>query len=398
MNSNHPNPNHLIHESSPYLLQHAYNPVDWYPWGEEALNKAKDEDKMMIISIGYAACHWCHVMEHESFEDDTIAQIMNDHFICIKVDREERPDIDQVYMSACQLVSGNSCGWPLNAFALPNGKPVWAGTYFPKDRWKDILLNFKDLYSTDKSILQRSSENITKGISALGTLELPKTENDINRLETSGFIDSFLYQVDMVNGGRKGRPKFPMPNNYLMLLEYYNLFGNEQVKEALKVTLDNMAAGGIYDHLAGGFARYSVDEYWLVPHFEKMLYDNAQLIELYAQAYKLTEDPLYAKIVRETSDFLIRDFKDQEGGFYCSYDADSEGEEGKFYTWTSEQVNDILGEDAGLFKDYYNVTDTGNWDGVNILHRIMSDATIAQKNNLSKSLFLSKIDSLKQRI
>ncbi len=398
MKSDQSKSNYLIHESSPYLLQHAYNPVDWYPWGEEALKKARAEDKMIIISIGYAACHWCHVMEHESFEDDSIAQIMNDHFISIKVDREERPDIDQVYMSACQLVSNNSCGWPLNAFALPDGKPVWAGTYFPKKRWKDILLKFKDLYLSDKSSLQRSAQKITKGISVLGSLEFPNTEDEISSLEITEFVDSFLYQMDMIRGGRQGRPKFPMPNNYLMLLEYYTLFGNEQIKEAITVTLDNMAAGGIYDQLGGGFARYSVDEYWLVPHFEKMLYDNAQLIDLYAQTYKLTKNPLYLKIVRETSDFLIKDFGAIEGGFYCSYDADSEGVEGKFYTWSSAEIDSILGADAETLKDYYDVTDSGNWEGVNILHRIRHETEIARKHNLTNDELISNIKSSKVKM
>ena len=390
--------NHLMGQSSPYLLQHAYNPVEWYPWGEEALEKAKKENKMLIISIGYAACHWCHVMEHESFEDDSVAAIMNEHFINIKVDREERPDIDDVYMTACHLASGGSCGWPLNAFALPDGRPVWAGTYFPKDRWVKILEQFNDLFTNDLARLERSAEGITQGIAAYGGVEVNTTDEQITDGMVSDVTQAFLENIDLVDGGTQGAPKFPMPNNYEYLLHAYALTENQQVLDAVEVTLDKMAAGGIYDHLGGGFARYSVDPYWKVPHFEKMLYDNGQLLSLYSDAYRLTAKERYLDVAVETADFMIREMKDPSGGYYSSYDADSEGEEGTFYIWSNSELDEILGSDAQIFKDFFSCSDSGNWEGKNILYHTEEASTFADANNIQLDELKNTLETSKDKL
>lgn len=374
--------NHLINQSSPYLLQHAYNPVEWYPWGEEALEKAKKENKMLIISIGYAACHWCHVMEHESFENDSVAAIMNEFFISIKVDREERPDIDDVYMTACHLASGGSCGWPLNAFALPDGRPVWAGTYFPRDRWIKVLEQFNDLFNNDLAKLERSAEGITKGIASYGGIELNTREEKITDGIVENVTQAFLDNIDFIDGGAQGAPKFPMPNNYEYLLHAYALTENQEIMNAVEITLDKMAAGGIYDQLGGGFARYSVDPYWKVPHFEKMLYDNAQLLSLYSNAYRLMAKERYLDVAVETAEFMLRELKDPSGGFYSSYDADSEGEEGTFYVWSSSELNEILGSDASLFKEFFSCSETGNWEGKNILYQSDDIESFASTKNM----------------
>ncbi len=279
--------NQLINESSPYLLQHAYNPVDWYPWGEEALEKAKKEDKLIIISIGYAACHWCHVMEHESFEDSIVAKVMNDNFISIKVDREERPDVDDVYMTAAQLVNGRG-GWPLNAIALPDGRPIFAGTYYPKEDWMNILNQIAKVKAEDPDKLISSAEKITEGIKSTGVIEVNTNKIDFDQDKLSDIISRTLSAYDTKYGGRLGAPKFPMPNSYEFLMKYHWLADDEAALTTTLIALDKMAMGGIYDPLGGGFARYSTDAKWLVPHFEKMLYDNGQLVSIYAQAYKLT--------------------------------------------------------------------------------------------------------------
>ncbi|MDF1696318.1 MAG: thioredoxin domain-containing protein [Saprospiraceae bacterium] len=368
-NSNHKYTNALINESSPYLLQHAHNPVDWHPWNEATLEKAKKEDKLLIISIGYAACHWCHVMEHESFEDSLVAQIMNDNFICIKVDREERPDVDDVYMTACQLASGRACGWPLNAFALPNGKPVWAGTYFPKDQWKKILNQFKTLKEENLPKLEESARKITQGIQNIESFEIATDEKSYALDDLNGFQQKIVSTIDFEHGGKKGAPKFPMPNNYEFLLQHYYMTGDKTSLEAVTITLDKMAYGGIYDQLGGGFARYSTDRFWIVPHFEKMLYDNSQLVSLYSHAYQITKKPLYKKVIEETITFVQRELMNNEFGFYSSLDADSEGEEGKFYVWTSEEIDSIIGnkDEAELIKKYFSIEKNGNWEETNIL-------------------------------
>jgi uncharacterized protein YyaL (SSP411 family) len=377
--------NKLADESSPYLLQHAHNPVNWHPWGEEALQKAKDEDKMLIISIGYAACHWCHVMEHESFEDSLVAQIMNDNFVCIKVDREERPDVDDVYMTACHLASGGSCGWPLNAFALPDGRPVWAGTYFPKENWMNILNQFTQLYATDRQRLESSAEKITEGIQSSEELSLVESDQEFTNKKLNNIADNFISNIDFRKGGRKGSPKFPMPNNYEFLLKYYQKTGDTRAHDAVITTLDNMGDGGIYDQIGGGFSRYSVDPIWKVPHFEKMLYDNGQLISLYSHAYQLNKNPRYLEIVKQSLEFIKRELTSPEGGFYSSLDADSEGVEGKFYVWDESEI-DLLFPDkekSQAIKDYYSIDKHGNWEEKNILYISEKREKVAKKNNLS---------------
>ena len=376
--------NQLINESSPYLLQHAYNPVDWHPWGAEALQKAKDENKLLIVSIGYAACHWCHVMEHESFEDSTVAALMNEHFLPIKVDREERPDVDDIYMSAAQLVSGRG-GWPLNAFALPDGRPVWAGTYFTKDKWMDILKQFADLKNTDYERLEKSADQLVSGINSLDDVIVAEVKEH-NSEDVQRLAKTFLKQIDLIEGGRRGAPKFPMPNNYDYLLKYATLYDDVSALEAVGITLDKMAQGGIYDQAGGGFARYSVDDIWLVPHFEKMLYDNAQLISLYSDAYRVKNVPLYKHTIEQSIEFIQRELMDDQGRFYSSLDADSEGEEGKFYIWTNEDLDRLLPDalTRTVISDYYNFSSGGNWEhGNNILHITRTKAEVADKHNIT---------------
>ncbi|MFT6808201.1 MAG: hypothetical protein ACJA01_001425 [Saprospiraceae bacterium] len=386
--------NQLIHETSPYLLQHAYNPVDWHPWGPEALEKAKKENKLLIISIGYAACHWCHVMEHESFEDSTVAAIMNEHFVPIKVDREERPDVDDIYMSAANLISGSG-GWPLNAFALPDGRPIWAGTYFPKDRWVDILNQFASLKDTEYERLEDSADQLTKGINSLDEIVVSDV-SDYYSDDLSRLGKSFLEQIDFKEGGRKGAPKFPMPNNYEFLLKYTELQKDDSAKEAVITTLSKMALGGIYDQVGGGFARYSTDEIWKAPHFEKMTYDNGQLIGLYSQAYRLTKDPLYKRIIEQSLEYVEREMTSEEGGFYSSLDADSDGEEGKFYVWKESEIDNVIKDvsDRALLKSYYSTSTNGNWEhGNNILLISESLKSIAQQHEMSEDDVITKVDA-----
>ncbi len=395
--SEHAYTNALIHESSPYLLQHAHNPVNWNPWKAEVLERAQKEDKMLLISVGYSACHWCHVMEHESFEDTTVARIMNEHFIPIKIDREERPDVDDVYMSACHLATNKSCGWPLNAFALPDGRPVWAGTYFPKKGWMEVLTYFVDAYQKDRSKMEEYATQLTQGVQTSGQVQFNSSAPDFSaeKLETS--TKNFLSTIDMQRGGRKGAPKFPMPNNYQYLLKSHYQTGNTKALDAVLTTLDNMAFGGIYDHLGGGFARYSVDDRWHVPHFEKMLYDNGQLVSLYAQAYQLTKKPLYKQVLVETLDFIERELTHPEGGFYSSLDADSEGVEGKFYVWSKSEIDSLLGDEqtAKIFNDYYQVSERGNWEHTNILYRHAENTKIAEKYSISEAELVKLLSDAK---
>lgn len=374
--------NHLAKESSPYLLLHAHNPVDWYPWGKEALEKAKKENKLIIVSIGYAACHWCHVMEKESFSDETVAEVMNKHFVSIKVDREERPDIDQVYMDAAHLLTGQG-GWPLNAIALPDGRPVFAGTYFPKDKWISVLTKIREIYRESPQQLEQQAEALTKGIQSSGAITFNPEKPEFDPGTPDQIFDSWKRILDYEWGGEQRAPKFPLPIGYRYLLSYHHLSKNPKALEAVKVTLDRMAMGGIYDQVGGGFARYSTDAYWRVPHFEKMLYDNAQLVSLYSYAYQLTKNPLYKTVVYETLEFVERELTSPEvpkggRGFYSSLDADSEGEEGKFYVWSKSEIQRLLGKDAPLIIAYYNITDSGNWEkGHNILYRLKPDEVFA---------------------
>jgi uncharacterized protein len=389
--------NHLIHESSPYLLQHAHNPVNWYPWGEEALAKAKQENKMLIISIGYAACHWCHVMEHETFEDSTAAAYMNEHFVSIKIDREERPDIDDVYMKAAMLIKGSG-GWPLNVVAMPDGRPVYAGTYFPTQNWLDMLAFYVDLYQNQKEKLENQANQLSMGIRDLEVV--PKNTDHVTYRpgDLDNMFDSWHQNMDYQNGGSKGAPKFPMPNNYEYLLQYFALSGNRKALDITLLTLDKMALGGIYDQIGGGFARYSTDRIWKVPHFEKMLYDNAQLVSLYSHAFQVSGNPLYERIVKESLAFIDREMTNPDGGFYSSLDADSEGEEGKFYVWTKSELDSLLGDDNPMFCDYYNITSHGNWEnGKNIPLITDEGSKVATKYGLSENEFKARIENNKKK-
>lgn len=372
--------NHLVHETSPYLLQHAYNPVDWHPWNDAALEKAKKEDKLLLISIGYAACHWCHVMEHESFEDTAIARVMNEHFINIKVDREERPDVDNVYMSACQLAAERGCGWPLNAFALPDGRPIWVGTYFPKKEWEKILTYFVDVYQNDRENLEQYASDLAEAIRSSDAVLRRDGDPEFLRPSLDSAVQQMVKSIDPQFGGRIGAPKFPIPNNYEFLLNYHAVREYTPAFEAVERTLDNLSRGGIYDHLGGGFARYAVDEAWRVPHFEKMLYDNGQLVSLFSQTYRFKADERWKYLVYQTLDFIDRELSDTEsGGFYASLDADTEGEEGRFYVWTKAEIDTLLGADAALLSSAYKVTSAGNWEeGKNILYRTQSLAELAE--------------------
>ena len=394
--------NELIDESSPYLLQHAHNPVNWYPWGDKALKKAKDENKMLIISIGYSACHWCHVMEQESYEDVAVARIMNEYFVSIKVDREERPDIDQVYMNAAYLTTGSG-GWPLNVLALPDGKPFFAGTYFPKDNWIKVLNYFIDIQSKDISSLIDQANKITHGIRSAENVVFSREKTILTTKMLDDIFNSSKPHIDFIKGGVGQAPKFPMPSVWEYLLHYYSLSNTPDALRAVTSTLDNIAAGGICDHIGGGFSRYSTDENWHVPHFEKMLYDNAQLVSLYAHAWQLTKNPQYKRIVYETLEFIENELTSPEGGFYSSLDADSEGEEGKFYVWTKEEVESVLGKEAPFFTDYFNLTKPGNWEGdKNILFRKTTDDEFLLKYNigpeeLQKKIFQSRKALMKVR-
>jgi len=393
--------NNLIKETSPYLLQHSHNPVNWYPWGDEALSKAISENKLLLISIGYSACHWCHVMEKESFMDKHVADLMNDNFVCIKVDREERPDIDQIYMAAVQIITRRG-GWPLNCFALPDGSPVFGGTYFPKSQWTDILKNISELYNYDPEKIKTAARDLKKGIATSEIILNKQPKKDFNADNISGIIKDWKNSFDNTNGGITGAPKFPLPDNLNFLLEYYYYSGDNAILTFVQLTLDKMSDGGIYDHLDGGFARYSVDDHWHVPHFEKMLYDNAQLVSVYSKAYQLTKNKRYRHVVEETLGFIERRMTSPEGGFYSSLDADSEGEEGKYYIWNKEEIEKILGEKAPLFCDYYSISSSGNYEGKNILYRTEDTENIAKKynltiNELEKNIVDSKSTVLKER-
>lgn len=370
-------PNRLINEKSPYLLQHAYNPVDWFPWSDEAFEKAKRENKPIFLSIGYSTCHWCHVMERESFEDEEVARLLNDHFVAIKVDREERPDIDHIYMTVCQAMTGQG-GWPLTIMMTPEQKPFLAGTYFPKRaRWGrkgmiEILEEIRDRWQDSRDKIMNTGISITEYLQSLGNQEEKKLGWDTLEEAFKQHLSSF----DPHYGGFGDAPKFPTPHHLTFLLRYGKERKNKKALEMVTRTLDAMANGGIYDHIGFGFARYSVDEMWLVPHFEKMLYDNALLAYAYLEAYQVTGEERYAGIVREIFTYVERTMTSPEGGFYSAEDADSEGIEGKFYVWTPEEIMEVLGEVEGeWFCKYYNVTPQGNFEGKNIINRIHPNIT-----------------------
>jgi len=363
--------NRLKDSLSPYLLQHKHNPVAWYPWGEEALGRARTENKPIFLSIGYTACHWCHVMEKESFEDEETAKILNEKFVAIKVDREERPDLDQIYMAATQAISGSG-GWPMSVFLTPDLKPFFAGTYFPPDDrygrpgFKKLLLHLTRVFREERDRVEQIAlqigEEISRHLSVSGT----KKDLDLTLIDTAA--TRLMQNFDRVHGGFGAAPKFPHPTDLLFLLGYASRKNDRDMKRAVNYSLKKMAAGGIYDHIGGGFHRYSVDERWKVPHFEKMLYDNALLAVTYARAWQDTGDETFREVVRGTLDFVLREMAAPEGGFYSSLDADSEGQEGKFYLWRKEEIDSLLKSDAGLFGRYYNVLSNGNFEeGGNIL-------------------------------
>ncbi|WP_345124306.1 thioredoxin domain-containing protein [Hymenobacter antarcticus] len=392
--------NRLAQASSPYLREHADNPVDWYEWGPEALEKAKRENKPLLVSIGYAACHWCHVMERESFMDSTVARLMNENFVCVKVDREERPDVDQVFMSAAQLLTGSG-GWPLNAFALPDGRPFYAGTYFPKDQWVRVLQQLAAAYKTQHQQVVQQAEAITKGIQGQEVVALaPGSSKNFTKAAYSGIYANWKSSIDFKKGGFSRAPKFPLPVGWEFVLQNYYLTGNKEALAAVMTTLDAMAKGGIYDQIGGGFARYSTDADWFAPHFEKMLYDNGQLVSLYAHAYKVTKNPLYAEVIRETLAFIQREMTSPEGGFYASLNADSEGEEGKFYVWTQEEMQQALEEKpARLVGDYFQVKKAGNWErGENILHRESTKEAFAKSNGLTADQWDKLLSNAREKL
>lgn len=393
----HEHTNHLINETSPYLLQHAHNPVDWHPWNEETLALAKKENRLMLISIGYAACHWCHVMEHESFEDTAVAEVMNKYFINIKVDREERPDVDQIYMNAVQLLTGRG-GWPLNAIALPDGRPVWGGTYFPKDNWIKTIEQVAQLYEDDPEKLKEYAANLTEGIKQSSLVTLNESPADYTLTEINKGLDKWYPYLDIRKGGSKGAPKFPMPVNLEFLLRFGFQTKNDSILDYVNTSLTQMANGGIYDQVGGGFARYSVDNRWHIPHFEKMLYDNAQLVSLYANAYRINPNEQYKNVVFETLQFVERELSHESGAFYSSLDADSlneqgELEEGAFYVWKKEELQAVLGDDFDLFADFFNVNLNGKWEN-DTYHLIKTKSVeeFAQTNGLDKEVLIQKIN------
>lgn len=392
--------NELIHESSPYLLMHAHNPVNWFPWGSKALANAEREHKPIIISIGYSSCHWCHVMERESYADTEVADFMNRYFIAVKVDREERPDIDQIYMDAVMLITGSG-GWPLNAFALPDGRPFYAGTYFPKKQWLTLLNQIKHLYTTQLEELTLQAFTLTQGINNKEFINLS--------VDQSQSIDMKSYQsifmqwqplIDYESGGFTGVPKFPLPVTWEFLLQYYYITRDEKALKAVTVTLDSIAMGGICDRIGGGFARYATDKHWKVPHFEKMLYDNGQLLSLYAHAYQLTDRSLYAEIISETLNFVKNEMTHPLGGFYSSINADSEGTEGAFYVWTNQDMETLLGKDVfNILAAYYQLMPSGNWEnGTNIIYTKEPAEEFAYKQGMTPASFRNLLADASEKI
>ena len=387
--------NSLINESSPYLLQHAHNPIQWVPWSEDAFEQAKRQNKLVLISIGYSACHWCHVMAHECFEDQEVADLMNAHFINIKVDREERPDVDQVYMSAVQLMTQRG-GWPLNCITLPDGRPIYGGTYFPKEQWIHILKSLVSTFQNDLEKVEEYAAKLHEGLSLNELIAIPQVESNLQSEKLLELVARWNKQFDWIEGGMSRAPKFPMPNNYAYLLAHSRFFKDEKLQEYVRLTLDKMAFGGIYDQIGGGFTRYSVDMIWKVPHFEKMLYDNAQLMELYALAFDAFQEESYKQIVLEIFSWLQREMKDDSGAYYSALDADSEGEEGKYYCWNEHELKSLLITDYPLFADYYAVSSRGFWeDEKYILLKTHSDAECAKKWKINVQDLQNKVSEWK---
>ena len=400
-NNNHA-PNRLIAEKSPYLLQHAYNPVDWYAWGEEAFDKAKREGKPIFLSIGYSTCHWCHVMAHESFEDEEVAKILNEKYISIKVDREERPDVDSIYMKVCQMMTGHG-GWPLTIFMTPNKVPFYAGTYFPKESKYGQPGLIEALTQLHQKFIEDPSHIASVTKSVTDALNRSLTSKSGNRL-TIDTLDKAFEQLaksyDFTYGGFGEEPKFPMPQNLLFLLRHYYFTGNTDALKMVEKTLKDMTAGGIWDHIGYGFSRYSTDEEWLVPHFEKMLYDNALILMVFTECYQITKKPFYRQISEQIITFIKREMTSKEGAFYSAIDADSEGVEGKYYVWDYEEIYDILGRDLGeLYVEVYDLTLEGNFEGKNIPNLIDQDLEyVAREINLPLNALLKKLENARLKL
>ncbi|MEY3152027.1 MAG: hypothetical protein RLZZ49_34 [Bacteroidota bacterium] len=403
-------PNRLILETSPYLLQHAYNPVDWYPWTEEALQKAREEDKLILVSIGYSACHWCHVMEHESFEDPSTALLMNKYFVCIKVDREERPDLDHFFMDALQAITGQG-GWPLNMFLTPDGKPFYGGTYFPPQSipqrisWKELLVQLHDALMKRRTEIELQAKNLLEHLQKSNqvvlknTINLESSASDfIRSAEVGKIFNQLMAAADRVDGGFGHAPKFPQTYSIQFLLRYHHFFDNDAALDQALLSLKKMMRGGIYDHVGGGFCRYSTDGQWKVPHFEKMAYDNALLLTVLTEAYQVTNDQEIKRVVVETIEFLKREMLDPSGGFYAALDADSEGVEGKFYVWSKDEFDATVGEHANIIGEYFNVESGGNWEHSNILFTSSSIEAWATTHQLTMDQASSILLNAKQAL
>jgi uncharacterized protein len=399
-------PNNLINETSPYLLQHAHNPVNWYAWGDEALQLAKTQNKPILISIGYAACHWCHVMEKESFENDAVAKIMNENFINIKVDREERPDIDAIYMDAVQAISGSG-GWPLNVFLTPDAKPFYGGTYFPpvnaynRLSWTEVLFNIKQAWLQRNTEITAQAETLMEHLKKSDfstTLKTNSDENIYTKENCETICKNILQNADIEWGGFGNAPKFPQTFTIQYLLQYYHFSNDENALAQALLSINKMLDGGIYDHLGGGLARYSTDKEWLAPHFEKMLYDNALLLNILADAFAITKDEKYSQAIHHIIQFLQNEMEDEEGGFYAAIDADSEGVEGKFYTWQKQEIEDLLGNDGDLFCEFYDVTDEGNWEHSNILRILKPHKQFAIEKNIEEDTLEKILNECKQKL
>ena len=394
--------NRLINETSPYLLQHAHNPVDWYPWGEETLLRAKVESKPILLSIGYSACHWCHVMERESFENETTATIMNDHFVSIKVDREERPDLDAVYMAATQTLNRGQGGWPMTVFLTPQGEPFFAGTYFPpEDRYgrpgfPSLLRSIAKLWQEDREKLVEQAGRLTEHLQ--GTARAPEPAV-VNKDQLKGTLDQFKERFDHLHGGFGPAPKFPQPASLSLLFRLYHRTQDVSALMIAERTLEAMARGGIYDHIGGGFFRYSTDARWLVPHFEKMLYDNAQLARIYLEAYQVTGKELYRKVATETLDYLMGEMISPAGGFYAATDADSEGVEGRYFVWTPDEIEAILGPKVSRqFCAYHDITPTGNWEGRSIPNVPLPLADVARTLKIDEDELMMNLESTRKKV
>ncbi|MBI5669489.1 MAG: thioredoxin domain-containing protein [Chloroflexi bacterium] len=394
--------NRLQYETSPYLRQHADNPVDWYAWGDEAFARARAEDKPILLSIGYSACHWCHVMAHESFEHEPTAQMMNDLFINIKVDREERPDVDDIYMQAVQAMTGHG-GWPMTVFLLPDGRPFYGGTYFPREprqgmpAFRQVLAGVADAYRQRRAQVEQAASELTDALRR-DFLGIGGDSGAINAELLNEAAQGIGRNSDKRNGGFGGAPKFPQPMNLEFLLRSYARTGDANLLHMVTFTLQKMARGGIYDQLGGGFHRYSVDAIWLVPHFEKMLYDNAQLSRVYLHIWQITRDVFFRRIAEEVYDYILREMTAPEGGFYSTTDADSEGEEGRFFVWSADELRDILGDDASVAIEYWGVTPRGNFEGHNILYVANDDAVVAERLNLSVDDLRAKIATIRDKL